>query len=258
VVPAVLGACSDGGGDKMATPAAQAAGNGTRLSTLNDRTLGPAPNPSTNVLVTGVVIGAKDDYDETGDGKSMGSLYLQDLDADPKPYAGVATYGLSFTPPDLRVAAGDVVDVRSPYVEFTGPNSWPFPPGETLPQLQGGTVSLRFEYKPNPPRVVEVSDLYAYATGRRWLGMLVEVRDVSVVGQLTGDGKGRQNVAIKAASSDDYSTSVRVSNALLAIDKLELTFVNGMRFSAIRGIVQYFQTFSIAPRSGDDLVAASP
>ena len=89
-------------------------------------------------------------------------------------------FGPSFNPPALRVAPGDVVDIRGRYQEFSGPTSFPFPKGQVLPELVGGTISLRFEYSELNPVTIDVKDLVDYKTGRKWIGMLVKVENVKL------------------------------------------------------------------------------
>ena len=81
------------------------------------------------------------------------------------------------------------MDVRGRYQLFTGPTSFPFPQGEVLPELSGGTISLRFEYDVPAPVTINLKDLADYKTGRKWLGMLVKVNNVMIF-QDGADGRG--------------------------------------------------------------------
>src|SRR4051794_4582612 len=68
--------------ERQAVPApdASALGDGQRISDLIGPSAAPLPaSPATaDVRVTGVVVTAIDQHDETGDGKASGNLYAQD------------------------------------------------------------------------------------------------------------------------------------------------------------------------------------
>lgn len=252
----------DAAGKLKLPPAADASalGAGDRLSTVNDRSV--TPNAPADVDVTGVVVVAKDDFDETGDGKSSGNLYVQDaLDTAPA-FGGIEIFGPSYSPPDLRVRPGDVIDVRGPYSEFAGPSSAPFPAGQTLPEISNGIVSFRYETPLPLPRKADrgrppiLEDLTSYDSGRKWLGVLVTLDDVTIAADGTKDAAGRYKAKLTTVSQ---SGSVYVTNALFALDTLPAgdggasPLAANAHFASITGIVQYFFDFSIAPRSADDL-----
>ncbi len=258
----LVGGCSghEGGADRWVpdAPAPSVLGDGARLDQINDPAR-PRPSLTAKLDVTGVVVTARDDFDETGDGKSVGNLYVQDAVAAPLPYGGIEVYGPGFSPPDLKIAAGDVVDVRGAlYEEFAGPASFPFPSGETLPELASGTVGLRFEWRAPVARSAGFDaagvarpilvDLASYATGRRWLGMLVKLEDVTVASTTASSGRFSATLS---------GSSVTVTNSLAPIDTFGAAgapIAGGTHFASVTGVVMYFAGFSVAPRGASDLV----
>ncbi len=232
-------------------------GQGTRISSMLGGFFGPATwvdpanksslncayPPSADVFTTGATVTAVDKFDETGDG-AVGSVYIQDTVADPPIYAGISLFAPSFTPPDLRIAPGDVVDVRGTFEEFVGPSSSPFSNCQTLPQISG-TVSFRFDGAVPAPKEIDASELGNYASARQYLGMLVRVKNVVISDDGASSG-GRYNAKIVAgpdqpAISDELS-DVSTYRPLKANDS----------FTSVTGIVTYFYSFHLAPRSADD------
>lgn len=270
-VPVLLGlllaACSSGGGGDS-VPHAQpvVTGTGDRLAELNDPA-NPRPTPTAIQNVSGVSVVAVDAFDETSNGKSAGAIYVEDLahaasDGSLEscsaqgvtcPYSGIELFAPSFNPPALRVAPGDVVDVRGQYQEFAGPPTFLFPPGETLPEMVGATVSLRFEYDPLPAAAIDLVDLKDYATGRQWLGMLVRVDDVTLFDDAAASS-GRYSAHLDVGAGVQLGKVPTVTNALFDLAQSGVPMTKGTHFASITGVVQYFQNFSIAPRSAADLV----
>lgn len=265
-------ACSDGApGDLSRIPDAGGSivGNGDRLADLNDYAKNH-PSDGTIVHVTGVSVLAVDNFDETHDGSSAGNVYVQDL-PDPKlgvppPYGGITLFAPSYSPPTLRIAAGDVVDVRGEYDEFTGPSSSMFtcleddggsPPICTryasLPEIVGGNISLRFEYKIPEPQTIPLSDLASYETARRWIGMLVRVENVSAQSPGYKSASGRYSVRLDVAGVTDATKLPTINNALLDLEATGINFAQGTKYKSVVGVVQYFYNFSISPRSAADI-----
>src|SRR5262245_19184179 len=145
--------------------------------------------PDHPVYVTGVTVLAIDRYDETGDGQ-IGNYWVQDPDpaCAGKPYSGVTVFDPSFSPPDLRLANNDVVDMNGQITEFLGPSSSVFSKCRTLPEISG-TLSFRFDGgEPPVPVTIPITDLKSYETGRQWLGMLVRAENVTL--SENGQAKG--------------------------------------------------------------------
>lgn len=263
-----LTACSGGltsGGDSVPQQQPSVIGNGFTLAQLND----PSskyydPPPTKDLVVTGTSVVAVDTYDETQNGKSLGEIFVEDLaqrEADGSikscadvtcPYSGMTLYGSAFSPPDLTVANGDVVDIHGRYDAFTGPTTSPFPAGEILPEISGGTVSLRFEYKPVAPVTIDLKDLTSYATGRKWIGMLVKIDNAKLIDKPT-TSSGRETVHLNVGSGVALNNVPTLSNALYDLNQLNPQLASGQVYKSIVGVVEFFYTFSICPRSRADL-----
>jgi len=252
-----LPACSDGDlGDLAKVPASQPniLGNGKRLSELNDLNAQHPPD-GTEVLVTGVSVLVIDEFDETQNGDSIGNVYVQDvpIGGAPAPYSGITLFDPSFKPPTLRVGPGDVVDVRGRYDEFEGPNSSPFQAGQTLPEIVGGAVSLRFEGAIPEPVTIPLSDLASYDTGRRWIGMLVRVENVKAAEAGYKSSAGRFSVRLDVPGVTPGQQSPTFTNALFDLEASGVPVAKDTTYSSVVGIVQYFYNFSISPRSAADI-----
>jgi len=254
----VLTACSDGApGDLSKIPQTEPniLGDGDRLSELNDPAAPQHPPDGTVVHVTGVSVLAVDEFDETSDGSSAGNLYVQDLPVNgaPPPYGGITLFDPSFSPPTLRVGAGDVVDVRGQYDEFEGPSSSPFTNGQTLPEIVGGAITLRFENKPPEPFVIPLSDLASYDTGRRWIGMLVRVENVTAAEAGYKSTSGRYSVRLAVSGVTDAKQLPTITNALFDLENSGVPVAQNSAYKSIVGVVQYFYNFSISPRTAADI-----
>lgn len=252
----------DGGGtgDPPSIPPADVCGAGLRMSDI----VGPAPwvkptdlmsNTCTYPIARGVGLSglrlvAIDHFDETGDG-STGNYYAQDACATVAPYQGMTIYAPSFSPPDLRLFSGDVVDLLGNLTEFPGPTSSPFPYCRTLPEI-GGTLTFRFELGPDlTPHTIPLTDLKSYDTARQWLGMLVKVENISIAGK-PYDSKGRYCGAINVGGGIPQSDVPQVCNELFDIKNLGPPIVDGTSFKSVTGVVTYFYGFKVSPRSADD------
>lgn len=259
---ALVAGCSGGAiGDPPSKPLGNPFGDGSRVCEL----IGPATwvhadamdkspcqqPPDHAVYATGVTILAIDRYDETGNG-AIGNYYVQDLDpaCAGKPYSGVTVFSPSFSPPDLRLANDDVVDVNGQITEFLGPSSGTFPQCRTLPEISG-TLSFRFDGgEPPAPVTIPVTDLKTYDTARQWLGMLVKVENLTVFSDPTSSG-GRYQAAISvgAVSLPDQP---KITNELYDIQTEGPELKAMQTFKSVTGIVTYFYGFHIAPRSAAD------
>ncbi len=249
--------CSDVGGDVSAAKKVlascrdntlvdgepSAVGNGLRVAQVT--------NPKElcdghEVNVTGAVVLAVDEFDETLDGKSRGTIYVQDLDSQ-APFGGVSLFSPTFIPNNLRVSAGDVLDLQGLFVETKKIGTTVDFKDESLPQLSQPIGTFRFDAALPAPLLIPASDLAAYDSGRRWLGMLVRVENV----ELTGAGassKGRVTAPIFGTGID----APTITNELYDLPAAELTA--GRKWKSVTGIVTYFFNFHVAPRSPADFV----
>jgi hypothetical protein len=258
-----LTACGSGGGgstgDPRAEPAANALGDCDRLSDYvreatwiqpnNEDSIGCAPPPDQHVCVSGVTVVAIDKYDETGNG-AVGNFYVQDTLKEPVPYSGITVFDPSFSPPDLRLAPGDVADVVGTFTEFLGPSSGRFGDCRTLPEISGA-MGLRFEGGGDQPTVIEQPELYTYEGARQYLGMLVRLENVTI-GDDPSSSSGRYTAPLKVDVVIPADAVPKLSNELFALETAGL--VKDAKYSSITGVVTYFYGFKIAPRSTEDLV----
>jgi hypothetical protein len=236
------------------------------------------PQPK-NQQLSGQVVVAVDSYDETGAG-ATGTVYIQDVipdGSDPPPYSGLEVFSPSYTPPDLRVFTGDVVDSFGQLEEFLGPSTSPFPECRTLPEF-AADVSLRFEtFTPPKPLTIVKSGMQTdytrfdpirgYANARQWLGMLVTMNDVYLdVPSCSNSSAPLQCTDCAHCPVGRWSSTINIGGGITAYDSFsvdnELFDMNGKgppipaaatHFTSITGIVTYFYGFHIAPRSVDDI-----
>ncbi len=243
-------ACTTPAGDQPAPYNPNVLGTGMRLRYVQDDTNGLA-NQDANV--TSVVVTAVDNFDETKDGKSRGTVYVQDVDLDPTnppncALGAISLYSPTFIPADLRLAPGDVVDMAGQYVEQTTLGSTvTFPAGTFLPQMNKPTVQGSYEMQVPAPVVINLSDLNDFSTGRKWIGMLVQVQNVTVAQAPTGDGTGRV-----VATFGAFASGPQISNELY--DLQPAAFPANTTFKSVTGLVTFFFNLKIAPRSAADLV----
>lgn len=259
IAAALLAGCGGGGfGDPPAKPHANEYGDGIHISSMLGGFYGPAttweqpgnmlstgcPYPvNTDVFVTGATVTAVDTRDETGDG-AVGTVYVQDTVSDVPVYAATSLFSPSFSPPDLRLAPGDVVDIAGSYEEFPGPSSSRFPNCITLPQI-AGTVTFRFDGTEPTPKEITVADLATYDSARQYLGMLVKVKDLTISGNGTASG-GRYNAQFVTGS-----TTSAISDELWDVGGQHPLSAND-HFTSVTGIVTFFYSFHLAPRSAAD------
>ena len=262
---ALLGCSGHGNGgpsDPLADPLANEYGPpGDRVSQL----VGPAPwyAPSNEnsvncgypierqVLVTGGILTAVDRFDETGDG-STGNIYIQDAFSTGIFYSGLTVYNPGFSPPDMRVMPGDVVDVLGVLQEFPGPSAGYFARCVSLPEM-GGSMSFRFEQGEVAPTVIDVRDLTSYPTVRQWMGMLVTIENAN----LASDGansSGRYSAQLNVGGGVQLRDVPTVTNELFDLEHAGFTMTAGTTFHSITGIVTYFYGTHVSPRSAADIV----
>jgi hypothetical protein len=267
-VASCLFACGPGGsggsGDPPSDkPIGNPYGTGERLSQI----LGPATwlDPSDMestggcpgipfdraALVTGVSVVGIDDYDETGGG-ALGNYYVEDVLPEPIAFSGVTVFDPGFSPPDLRVARGDVVDIFGQMTEFIGPSSGRFGFCRTLPEMSGA-MEFRFEAPEMPAVKIDVADLATYEGGRQWLGMLVEVDNVVLLEDPYDPGTGRYSIRIDAGSQPEGEELPSIVNELFDLKTAYPDMQQGDTITRVRGVVTYFYGMHLAPRSADDI-----
>lgn len=253
--------CSSRNGDPPAVVVSTPVGSGSRIRQITNPAAPTHPTdkeptgPHPKVTITGASFIWLDTYDETHDGKSRGSVYVQDVGSS-APYSGVSVFKPAYVPADLRVAPGDVLDFTGPYEELINIGSAMFDPGNVLPQLSGPVVTFRYEYTVPTPTVINPKDLETYATGRQWMSMLVTVPNVTIE-VFQGDASGRVTAR---TTLDPSENGWSITNELMPIaqgDKNKVPgadYAAGQTFKSVTGIVTWFLGYHIAPRTPDDLV----
>lgn len=243
-----VAACGTRKGDPDSTPDPNPLGTGLRIRDVQAPGMMPPASASrgATVNVSSVVVTAIDTFDETNDGKSRGTIYLQDEDQ-ALPLSGISTFAPSFQPSNLRLFPGDVVDVRSAYVELTTLGTTVmFTAPAFLPQFDHPAMVFRTETTALPqPVVINVLDLFDFTVGRKWIGMLVTIKDVMIPAPVAS--KGRITYPISAGQN-----APAISNELYDLGKNPLP--EGMTAKSITGVVTFFFNLKIAPRSAADIV----
>jgi hypothetical protein len=257
--PLALGAvaaCSSPSGDPASMPMPTTLGTGLRISDVENPML---PNHASmygiaagaDVNITGTVVTWYDDFDETMDGKSLGTLYVQDLRSQtpPVPYSGIGVFAPAYIPADLRAVAGDVIDFDGLYQEQSSIGTAVFDVPDVLPQLSKPAAAFQYEYMPPTPAVLaNPDDLDAYDTGRQWLGMLVTITNITVPDGGQIDTSNRVTFSPEPTVANSYA----ISNELYDLKVSD--YPSGTQFASVTGIVTWFYSYHIAPRSSCDLV----
>jgi hypothetical protein len=255
---AFVAGCGDGDpGDLSLVPheGSSILGDGSRLYQINDPESPQRAANKSDVTVTATTVVVVDTFDETGDGSSAGNLYIEDLPVDGKQpaFGGVTLFNTSFNPPTLRVGPGDVIDIRGSYEEFAGPSSFPFDPGETLPEIVSGTATLRFEYKVPEPVTVDIKDLTTYETGRKWIGMLIRLENVTAQADGFKSTSGRWSTKLDVPGFTNTKKLPTITNALFEAESSGIEFKTGTLYKSVVGVCQFFFNFSVSPRSAEDI-----
>lgn len=253
-------ACSDRVSDAPADAGApNALGLNFRIRQIQDPASPQHAAHESAVRVSGAVVTHIDTFDETRDGRSRGTIYIQDADAVSLPeaqraFSGISLFSPAFVPSDLRPQAGDVLDFNGTYQENASIGTAVFPAGQKLTQLARPVGVFRFDLAPPAPTVIDVNDLLDYAAkGQRWVGMLVTVKNVTIVGPASADARGRVTAIIAGEDPEDRNAPV-VSNEFFDLKGSDVP--QGKVFESITGVCTYFFNLKIAPRSAADLVPA--
>lgn len=211
------------------------------------------------VAVSGAVVVAVDTYDETHDGKSQGTIYVADMGST-EPYSGISLFNPSWVPGNLRVGAGDALDLRGTYQEN---NSIPiqFAPGSFLVQIANPIGTFRFEASlPPPVEIKKIEELSKYETGRPYLNMIVTVHDVVVQADLLEvPSSGRMSAKLMPEDTfpkcqEAGTKAPTIVNELMDLAPLQIKA--GTKLESLTGIVTFFCNLHIAPRTPDDIVIA--
>jgi hypothetical protein len=240
--------CGSQNGDPVADAGADPLGPGMRVRDVGNPNLKSHPASGASVNVTGASVLWVDTFDETANGKSRGTVYVQDVGSQ-DPYSAISIYSPSYIPASLRISPGDVMDFIGQYTEQASIGTAVFTAPDVLPQLSKPIGTFRYEYKTPDPLVIDPLDLNDFATGRKWMSMLVTLKNVSITA-FANDGKGRVTAPI--VNSAGQITAGTISNEnynLLVTD-----YAPGTTFTSVTGIVTWFFSYHIAPRTAADLV----
>ncbi|MBX3199737.1 MAG: hypothetical protein KF894_16495 [Labilithrix sp.] len=247
--------CDSREGDLPVTPTIPPpAGKDFRIHEIRDP---KSPNKAAHnaqVQVSGAVVVAVDQFDETRNGRSAGTIYVADLGSK-EPYSGISLFNPSFVPGNLRVGAGDALDLRG---QFQENQDIPikFAPGAFLVQLSNAIGTFRFDAEVPDPVEIELDELADYAKGSKWLNMLVTVKNVTVHGNPFGGG-GRRSYNLQesggiVACDAPFPKVPTLVNALADLAPLELKDQTVIK--SVTGIVTFFCNLQLAPRSVADVV----
>lgn len=257
-------------GDPRAEPRSDKYGTGSRIAELMapradlpwlepgdpDSADCPGVPRDVDVDVTGIAITAEDLFDETGGG-AVGNLWGQDSTsgAAPLPHSGMTFFAPGFSPPDLRVVPGDVLDLFGVLLEFEGPASSKFGFCRTLPEMTGA-MSFRFEGGEVAPARPALADLATYEGMRPWLGMLVTFENVVVTGPPFLAGSGRYAIPILAEDAvPEGEDGPTITNELMDLESvLGVDTPVGTVIAELTGVLTYFYSPHVAPRSAADVV----
>lgn len=242
----LLSSCGAQKGDPPVVKDPNPLGDGLRIREVQ----GGAVMPGSDAHVSSAVVTAIDTFDETNDGKSRGTIYLQDADK-AVALAGISLFSPSFQPSNLRLFPGDVVDLQGTYVELHKLGSTVDFGTSYLAQFDHPALTFRSEATKLPePVVIDVTDLFDFNKARRWMGMLVTIKNVQfALGPTPVPGKTQGRVQAYFTSD---TKGPGVSNELF--DLKPGAFPDGATFQSVTGICTFFFSFKIAPRSQADLV----
>ena len=232
-------------------------GKDLRIKQITDPASDKKAKDQDTVALSGVMVVAYDTHDETSNGKSAGTVYIQDVGSQ-EPYSGLSVFSASFVPGNLRVGEGDVLDMTGQYVEAKNIGSTvTFATGAPLPQMFRPTATFREEVKPIEPKDIDVKDLQDYATGRKWLNMLVRVKDVTVLADVIESGNSPRVSApmlpgnTQGKCEDPFPKPPVLVNELANLNSVNLKA--NTKVKEIVGVVTYFCNLHLAPRSPADI-----
>lgn len=260
-----LPACSIGGDGGGGDPHSNngippVGGKDKRIRDVADPGLdGHADLVSTTQAVSGAIVIAVDNFDETKNGKSIGTIYVQDLGSK-EPYSGITLFAPTFNPGNLAVSPGDVLDMHGQYTEAkTIGTTVTFAPGAVLPQISKPVATFRYETQVPEPLDIDAADLADFTKGRRWMGMLVRVKNVTLQKDAAADSNGRVTVdlsqaAAGAAKGCDAAFPKPASMTNDLFDVASMNLKQGQTLKSITGVVGFFCNLKIAPRSPADIV----
>jgi len=207
-------------------------------------------NAGVEVIVSSVVVSWIDTFDETHDGKSIGTVYVQDVGSQ-APYSGSDLYEPSYVPASLRPLPGIVIDLAGPYQEQANIGTAVFSAPDTLPSFYKPVGTYRYDFVTPDPTTIQLSDIDQsnYATGRKWEGMLVTLNDITIGPGVNVNDRVTYIMGQGDAAIDNNAAAI--SNELYNLGAMD--YPNGTHFSSVTGIVTWFYSYQVAPRTAADL-----
>ena len=252
LAPLALAACSTLSGDPATRPLENPLGNGLRIAEVQDPA-SPHYKNGASFDISSAVVTWLDTFDETRDGKSVGTLYIQDVGAN-TPYSGLSVYETNYVPASLKVLPGDVLDFVGSYQESVSVGSAKFDVGTFLPQLSKPVGTFDYEFTAPAPATVTSGEFVGtdagFAIGRKWLGMLVTIYDVTI-GAGGEDTSGRVTYPFGGGDASINGNSVAISNELYPLGKSDFKAMT--HFKSVTGLLTWFYSFHVAPRTPADL-----
>ncbi|GAC1591934.1 MAG: hypothetical protein NVS3B20_17750 [Polyangiales bacterium] len=235
-------ACSSGGGGDLDHIKHQKSALGTPIAAANN----PASplSPNTPIDGRGVVVVAVDSYDETGDGKNIGNIYVQDP-IQPTDWSGLVLFSAIRNPINLTLAPGAGVDIAGPYQPFKGPASGAFPDGIAIPEMVKGGISLSYEGRDPTPVDVTLEQFKVAKDAMKFVARLVRITDVTVTADF---GSKRAHEAPIVADQ-----SVVIAAQLFAVDDPAVDIKAGTKLASVTGVMNSFYSFKLCPRSPADI-----
>ena len=215
------------------------------------------PQSCPSLSANGAIVVAIDAYDETGDGKSIGNIYIQDASQPaPRgtPYSGITLFRAQRIPSDLPLHPGDGVDVDGTYQPFPGPASGAF--AVPLPEVVNGSLKLAYEgcpsrcYRPPTPIDVTADDFKDPKAGFAFVGRLVRMQNVTVTGVFA---MPRQEAAIDGSADSKSAKLVAAGQFISLVDAKAPAIVPGKTYKSVTGLLNYFYNFKLCPRSLADI-----
>lgn len=243
--------------DPSAPASTNPLGNGLRVADVQNPK-SPHFHVNQSQTISSAVVVWHDTFDETKDGKSVGTLYVQDVGST-APYAGVGIFSPNFVPASLTVLPGDVLDFTGPYQQSIAIGSAMFNANTFLPQLYKPVGMFRYEFVPPDPLVITVADLQEnlnnkldanFDHARQYEGMLVTIKDVTLAKGVLASN--RVTYLFENPDGSASGNGPAVSNELYDLQATD--FAAGTHFKSVTGIVTWFYTFHVAPRTKADLV----
>jgi hypothetical protein len=255
---AALSACTGQSTDPPSTAKPSAYGTALRIKDV----MNPAAHTQSNAIVSisGAAFLWVDTFDETRDGKSVGTVFVQDAESQ-APYSGASLYQPQYVPASLRLSPGDVIDMpTATYVADSSIGTATFDPGTFLIQFSKPDVTFRFDsYAPPVPAQINIDDLNQFDSGNQWNAMLVTVNNVTFK-----SGLQNANGRVTAYLTSINAGTVELSNELFDVASWNNAQVDagggggaiatGKTITSLTGIVTWFEGYHIAPRSPADIV----